>query len=586
MKILYIINILLSSFILFGCAEDRHSDLLERIDALCDNSPKQAIKSLDSLSHFSLCEQDRHYRDLLYIKARDKAYIQHTSDSLILDVIEYYANSSDKIRLAESLYYGGRVYSDMGDYPSALNYFQNALDEISNDPASINLKSKILIQTSDILISLRLPQDARHYSEEALKIDIKTNDSVSIMYDYEQLGAIEMQSKQYETAESYYKKAKQIAQSLNDRETVSLNATLASIKYFKEDIDSALVLIRYAITDIDSTSRNTALACASLIYREKNIKDTALLYAKELISRKDFFNRKTGYNVLLSDGILPLLHKDTVIEYVKHYRDEIESYLNKNGDQSALMQNSFYNYQIHLRDKVKAEKVSIRQRTRNMILILAMLALLFILICVIVINKYRTNKLRMALFTLTQMRLEISNNRFLKANYETHQISTEPIKVQRFLYNHKQQPANNFHDIGNIKNQIRAELKFLLANAPLATEIPAVIIESGVYVRLYSDIEVKNIIPENDAIWQELEKIICEYYPMFKMRLINLSGHKLNKTEKHILLMVKIGVSPTDMSVLLGRSKSTISFNRHSIARKLFGEKMALEKIDRLIRIM
>lgn len=586
LKGLKILLLVLLQVSVLSCSDSTRDPRLVEIEDMVSYSPREALQRLDSIDVTTLSEGDGHYLDFLTIKARDKAFVRHESDSLILEVIDYAKSHHNLGWYTEALYYGGRVYSDMGDYPAALVYFQNALDEMSDEPDDINLKSRTLSQTSDILISLRLLKDAKQYSEQALKYDIKLNDSMSILYDYEQLGTIDLQSKQYETAEKYYTKALHVAQSLGINDSISFNIPLASIYYYKGNIDSALSMIRPVIRDIDSASGNTALACASLIYREKNIKDSALLYAKKLISGNDFLNRKTGYRVLLSDEILPLLSKDTAIEYVKNYREEIETYLNKNGNQSALMQNSFYNYQTHLRDKVKAEKTSARQRHRILILIFTVVALLLILLCLFIINRYRTNKLRMALFTLTQLRLEISNNTHCELSEKVHQVSTKTNVGQRLLCNYKQKPDNNFHETGSIKSQIRAELKVLLDRTPLAAEVPSCIIESEVYTKLCREITDKNIIRENDATWHELENIISECYPMFKMRLNNLGGHKLNKTELHILFMVKIGIAPTDMSVLLGRSKSTVSFSRHSISKKIFGEEMEIEKIDRLIRIM
>ena len=39
---------------------------------------------------------DRMYFRLLKIKAADKAYIEHTSDKDILELVEYYENNGDK----------------------------------------------------------------------------------------------------------------------------------------------------------------------------------------------------------------------------------------------------------------------------------------------------------------------------------------------------------------------------------------------------------------------------------------------------------------------------------------------------------
>ena len=65
---------------------------------------------------------------LLSIKAADKAYIPHTSDSLILPVVEYYEQGGDPDYLGEAYYYAGRVYRDLNDAPLALTYFQKGLD--------------------------------------------------------------------------------------------------------------------------------------------------------------------------------------------------------------------------------------------------------------------------------------------------------------------------------------------------------------------------------------------------------------------------------------------------------------------------
>lgn len=592
MKFVSVVNIFIVLCLFCSCKEDRYHAQLNEIETVCDSVPLQAIEMLGKISDAVLSDNDRHYKDLLFIKARDNAYIPHSSDSLILDVIKYYADSSDKIRYAESLYYGGRVYSDMGDYPSARQYFEDALNEIPKTPAAINLKSRILSQISDLSISIRLLNDARRYTEEALKTDMQIKNPVSIMYDYEQLGAIDMLDQLYDSAENHYGKAREMAVSLNNKDSVSLTVSLAAIKYYNGEIDHALTLIRPVINDIDSMQRNTALAFACCIYQKANITDTAILFAKELISRNDSFNRKTGYSVLLSDEILPLMPFDTVIEYVKNYRYEIESSLNKNSDQSVFMQNSFYNYQTHLRDKEKAEKASIRQQRENMILFFLALGLLLIIICFVVINKYRIKKLQIALFTLTQMRLEITDNystqmpREESESREESKNESELNSNQHLLSNNSQKrnPVYNWSE--NIKCQIQNELNELLENAPVETKIPKTILESEVYNRIYHNIAEKNVINENDITWHELEEIIFQCFPLFEMRLNNLGDRKLNISERHILMMVKLGIAPTDMASVMGRSKSTISFNRHSIANKLFGKKMKTKEIDHLIRMI
>ena len=86
---------------------------------------------------------------------------------------------------------------------------------------------------------------------------------------------------------------------------------LAATKYNKNQIDSALTLIRPTLKNIDSISRNVALAYAGYIYKKAGIADTAIMYASELIKSKDSLNRHTGYHIILSKEFKGHIHPDS-----------------------------------------------------------------------------------------------------------------------------------------------------------------------------------------------------------------------------------------------------------------------------------
>ena len=73
-------------------------------------------------------EPTQMYYRLLCIKANDKAYITHTTDSLILPILHYYEEGGDPALLSTAYYYAGRVYRDLNDAPQALAYFQKGLE--------------------------------------------------------------------------------------------------------------------------------------------------------------------------------------------------------------------------------------------------------------------------------------------------------------------------------------------------------------------------------------------------------------------------------------------------------------------------
>lgn len=200
----WIFLIVLFIFVACGGGDDPR---LSKIKAIVSNYPEDALAALDSIDYGSLHERDRHLYDFLSIKAKDKTYIHHTSDSLILDVIKWYKSNPSYGLYPEALYYGGRVYSDLGDKPTALRYFQLSLDEAPENREQLKLRGKILSQTGRLLNTLRLYNEAISYLEETIKIDCELKDSLNEVYDLHLIGNTEIRSGKYDKAEQHFKEA-------------------------------------------------------------------------------------------------------------------------------------------------------------------------------------------------------------------------------------------------------------------------------------------------------------------------------------------------------------------------------------------
>lgn len=106
-------RILLSIIAIFSlacCTKHKPDERLAHIYSEISQSPTQAIETaiaaLDSINPDELSEPDRHFYDFLSIKAYDKAYVLHKSDSLYLDVERYYSTHDDMNLYPEVLYYG------------------------------------------------------------------------------------------------------------------------------------------------------------------------------------------------------------------------------------------------------------------------------------------------------------------------------------------------------------------------------------------------------------------------------------------------------------------------------------------------
>ena len=91
-------------------------------------------------------DDNLYYYYLLTLKAADKSFVTHTSDTLARRIVAHYEEGGDERLLPEVYYYAGRVYRDIGDAPQALDYLQKALDLMENDTTNLKLKSVVYSQ--------------------------------------------------------------------------------------------------------------------------------------------------------------------------------------------------------------------------------------------------------------------------------------------------------------------------------------------------------------------------------------------------------------------------------------------------------
>ena len=114
--------------------------------------------------------------------------------------------------------------------------------------------------------------------------------------------------------------------------------------------------------------------------------------------------------------------------------------------------------------------------------------------------------------------------------------------------------------------------------------ISSAILESEAYEAIQRNIRDGVIINESSPIWDELEKTILLCSPKFKSNLYVLSGGDLKPSDLHMALLIKCGVSPANIAMLVGRSKSTITFRRKDMGKKFFDQDLDANSVDELIR--
>lgn len=548
-------------FLTAGCRY-RLDERLVEIDRLANGNPAEALDSLGTIDRTGLSNADRHYYDLLSIKAADKAYITHSSDSLILDVIDYYSSHKSSGLYPLALYYGGRVYRDLGDYPTALRYFHEALDEISDNDKYLKLRGYIVSQTGALLNQIRLYEQAIPYIEQSLIIDSLTNDTFGLAFDLDLIGAIHMHQGNMDTADSYFNKALDVSYSLDVKDQVTPRVHLAANQYLKGNLDSALTLIRGMPEKSRGLDKSLSLTYASRIYLSAGIKDTAYMYAHQLAYLNGSMNRKTGFQLLLTPELSEMVPLDSLRKYVVEFRSCMDKYLHENESTEALIQNSYYNYSRHVKDKEKIKAT--KEKIQHILTITIFLVL--ILIVAVLYLKYR--------YTRQALKLRDTLNLVSSISQELAQLRSEiPPTHNRSLL-----PASE----DDLRQLLLDRLDYI-EQSGVSIPIPEGILTSGLYKTLTEQIEKKKGISDSNPIWKDLENLILKYSPNFKQSLLKLTNGKMSKADIQIAILVRFGISPSGMAILLNLAPSSISSRRNNLSKKIFDRNLGTKAIDYII---
>lgn len=566
-----------------SCGRTPLNPTLIELEKIAGTMPEVALDSLHCISKNDLSRADKVYYDFLSVKLADKAFIRHTSDSLIISVINYYSSHGIKDRYAEVLYYGGRVYHDIGDFPSAIEYYGEALNQIEGNKESLKLKGTIVSQMSSLLNAMRLFNEARRYISMAIEVDKKLNDTVNLMYDLEVLGLNLMNSRNYDAAEHLFRKALNISNKKHHDAALWDSAHIAAVKNYKTEPDSAVRFIKNIpqkvmnVDKYDNDTRQLVYSYAADIYRCAGMPDSAYKYALELVKIKDAKNLKKGYAILLSDELKDLVPADSIRPYVHHYEAAVESYMNSRGDANALIQNTQYNYSIVERDKQKAlEKKRVIERWLA-------LSVIVLLLAIIAVIYYRDKSNR----TLIRLRSALDGSRELRKQLEAGDAKGKDSGPESGLTaevaSEVEPEATAEVTAEDLRRQLIVELTAVCDSKKKRLPLSPEIGNSRAYAELQEYIKEKRAIPDTSPLWGELHSVIIEASPNFDRRLQLLSPGKIKTDAYRIMLLIKCGVTPTQLSFLIGRAKGTLSTRRRILGLKFTDSEISPTMFDNLV---
>ena len=546
----------------YACDRKPYPQSLIIADSLASIQPDSAIALLKTLEDNIKTEPEstQMYYQLLCIKANDKAYIRHTSDSLILLVLHYYIEKRDERHLPEAYYYAGRVYRDLEDAPQALDYFEKAIDALPINEG-YQLKSKIYSQMGTLFLYQKTYED-----------------SANMVFNLRDIADSYRCIDQNDSSIYYFQKAYNLAEVQGNQKLMAMvQNQMASLYSNLGKYDLARKLLQPSLDTLDIHSKSGIFSIASKLYHRMGYIDSASYYYNELLKCGTIYAKQTAHKGLAKIAILhdnpqkALLHLNQYIQYTDFIHQITDT-------ENVRRLNSLYNYQ--LREKENNRLKIENKEKQNLIIYIISIGLFIIasLFAYLQRNKRKKQLLKIQLKNLRQLKEE---------QYKKSSLFIEENKRKIEELEQKLQEADQTNHI--LRTQLKEQIELTLyTNKQAEIELTrrkqsnSTLLESEIYKYIQKQLTTKTnkkLLSNND--WKELEKVINNTYEGFSKNLRNY--YDLNEHEYSVCLLIKINIPPIDIAKLTNHSKEAITSTRRRLYEKVFGKKGSPKDWDEFI---
>lgn len=549
----------LSVLLLASCSSGRYPSALYVADSLSVAYPERAVALLDSLRPQMEQEGERvrMYYHLLCVKARDKAYLPHTSDSLVLEVLRYYEDKQDRRHLPEAYYYAGRVASDLGDAPQALDYFQQALDAMPEDGMTY-LRDRVVSQMGTLFSAQGLYEEALKMYKKSLQCSEELKDSVGVIYSLRDVANMHRCLGQNDSVLPYYRFAYEWSKKLGDDNLSKLiEIQFASYYLDRAMYDSVQICLPRDLTGLSDKNRNAAYAITAYYYEALGRQDSATYYYTQLLNNGDVYAKALAARYLMQQATLNHSSKEVAVSqdtYLK-YADSVQ-YLTKT--EVVARMHSLYNYQLRERENASLQKAYASQ-TRNLLFVLCCLVAALSAFLVYRQYQWRNRKILAArLDRLTRQKKQAEADSRLNRQ-EIHGLETELAQERqksREAAAEYQKQLQDMRQSTDASCRLRKEQRTQIQN----TDIYRLLEEKASSVQGKADVTAKE--------WRELERVIRTFDADFLPKLEGLP-YSWKSSERLLCLLLRVGFTPSQIGVLLGRPVQTITTMRRRLAERL-----------------
>ena len=564
---------------LAACGHKPLPHILLTVDSLASAAPDSAVALLKQPEVKStLTSQDAAmYYLLLTVKAADKAYLLHTTDSVILRVVDYYERKQDKQHLPEAYYYAGRVYRDLGDAPQALDYFERAIQALPEEETSI-LKGKIYSQTGTLFLYQDMYEEALKMFKLSYDCDIKLKNIQGQIFNLRDIGTSFRSMNQMDSAIYYFQKASQVAEANGQTGNMYMVQTQLTSLYLQlEEYGLAQKAFEYGKQHRHKASRSGVYSIAAKLYYHTGKTDSAIYCFKQLLDFGTIYSKQTAHRYLAQIAIQNKNVKEA-LAHINSYIFCTDSIQRITDTETLRKMHALYNYKLRENENIRLKAENERKQTYINYTLAISGILLSLGFGYLQYNRRKKTELSLQLEKTKRLKEEIQqkSEQFIKENESKIALLEKQLKE-----------SDN-----TLKQQLEAQREKMVYENKLAqaaldrqNQISKIIEESDIKKdimrKLHDGDNNKNLLTEKD--WKNIEAKIEESFPGFKIRLFDLYS-RLSEHEYKICLLLKLEFKPIEIASLTLHSKESVASTRRRLYEKVFKCKGSPSDWDEIIR--
>ena len=519
-RITNILGVVAFLVISLGSCNNRDNETIEQQDWLAETDPQS---SLEKISHVDTSNFDKYEQmrlKLIKYKIEDKLFVSHKSDSAINSLNDYFQKHGTVHDKLQSLYYMGSTYRDMGDFPSAIIMYEQAIGVAESN--MIDKKDSLPFanvhsQSAEILYRIGDHREALQQAAISYKIR-KKMDAVDIVT-YEDMGRMSESCGKMVQAKEFYLKALMgiIGADKTDAYIDYLGEQLGFYTNHKRYDQAGFIYGIITKNKLANIPANVYAAIASYFIMLQQ-PDSALKYTLTAYQREERASDKAE----LAKNIALIAHemedRHTALKYAMlamGYYDSAQEEVNAEGVKNAKVQRSLEEIREARIGKLKSQQ---KKKEYYMVGIIILLAAVLSVLSVLHLSNIKKVKM------LTEVR---------RMKEEREKLKTEHTFLQ---------------------NKVNADKKLRAETAP---EISSVMKK----VKDLSDSPKEKLQPD---MWGAIFDAVDRLHPNLRRQLLTYND-KLENKDLILLYLMKLEFKQADIARIMKRAPSVISRKCHRI---------------------